>query len=97
VKIKLVHDVCEREVLVQQILESSGHCPWDGLAFTSEYTGIFTEALQTVEGAGTALENALETIAGVDAALRIDRDSVLAPLEAQVDAINARKRAAVTS
>src|SRR5439155_8616085 len=73
VKIKLFHDVCGREMLVQQILQSDGHCPWDGLAFTAQYTAILTEALQTVEGAGTVLENALETIAGLEPRVQIVR------------------------
>jgi len=92
VKIKLFHDVCGREMLVQQILQSDGHCPWDGLAFTAQYTAILTEALQTVEGAGTVLENALETIAGLEPRVQIVRESILPPLEAEIDEINATRR-----
>src|SRR5688572_9891156 len=63
VKIKLVHDECGREVLVGQILDSQGHCPWDGKPFNKDYTAVLTEALEAAENAGGLLENALETIA----------------------------------
>jgi len=36
VKIKVVHGACGREVLVHQILESQGHCPWDGKPFNKD-------------------------------------------------------------
>ena len=94
-KIKLVHEVCGREVLVHQVLESGGHCPWDGLAFTAEYTGILVEALEATENAGSVLEDALEKIAGVDPALSIDRESVLGSLSMQVEAVNRGKKVAV--
>ena len=34
VKLKVVHDLCGREILVRQILDSQGHCPWDGKPFS---------------------------------------------------------------
>jgi hypothetical protein len=92
VKIKLFHDVCGREVLVRQVLESGGHCPWDGLAFTAEYTAVLAEALEAAEGAGGVLENALEKIAGMDAALSVDRESILGPLSLQLEEINKGKK-----
>jgi hypothetical protein len=95
VKIKLFHDVCGREVLVQQVLESGGHCPWDGLAFTDEYTGVLVEALEAAETAGGVLESALEKIAGIDAALALDRESIMGPLSMQLEAINRGKRVPV--
>jgi len=95
VKIKLFHDVCGREVLVQQVLESGGHCPWDGLAFTDEYTGVLVEALEAAEAAGGVLESALEKIAGIDAALALDRESILGPLSMQLETINRGKKVPV--
>jgi hypothetical protein len=95
VKIKLFHDVCGREVLVQQVLESGGHCPWDGLAFTDEYTGVLVEALEAAEAAGGVLESALEKIAGIDAALALDRESILGPLSMQLETINREKKVPV--
>ena len=94
-KIKLFHDVCGREVLVQQVLESGGHCPWDGLAFTDEYTGVLVEALEAAEAAGGVLESALEKIAGIDAALALDRESILGPLSMQLETINREKKVPV--
>jgi hypothetical protein len=95
VKIKLVHEVCGREVLIHQVLESAGHCPWDGLAFTAEYTGMLVEALEAAEGAGNVLENALEKMAGIEAALSIDRESVLGQLSLQLESVNRGKKVAV--
>jgi hypothetical protein len=90
VKIKLYHDVCGRELLVQQVLETGGHCPWDGLPFEKDYTALLAEALEVVENAGNVLENALEKIAGMEPALTIDRDSVLAGIEDELEQINDR-------
>src|SRR6266567_3451488 len=75
VKIKVVHDECGREILVQQILQSGGHCPWDGKPFSKDYTAVLAEALEKAESAGGVLENALEKVVGMDPAFTIDRDS----------------------
>lgn len=93
-KIMVYHDVCGRAVLVQQILETGGHCPWDGLPFEKDYTAMLAEALATAEVAGEALENALERIAGVQPALSIDRDSVLEGILGALESLNARPRGA---
>src|SRR5207302_8485411 len=45
VKITVFHPECGREVLVQQILASQGHCPWDGKPFSVDYTAGLGEAL----------------------------------------------------
>jgi hypothetical protein len=88
VKIKVRHTECGREILVRQILESGGHCPWDGKPFNKDYTAILAEALETAENAGSVLENALEKIADMDPALTIDRGSVLEPLEEHLEELN---------
>jgi hypothetical protein len=93
VKIKVIHDVCGREILVQQILESEGHCPWDGKAFTRDYTATLTEALEVAESAGSALENALEQIAGMRPTFTIVKASLIDPLEGQVERLADRKKA----
>jgi hypothetical protein len=90
VKIKVVHDECGREMLVRQILDSGGHCPWDGKPFSKDYTAILAEALETAENAGGVLENALEKIAAMEPKLKLDRSSVLGPLEDQIKQLNAR-------
>jgi hypothetical protein len=91
VKIKVVHDVCGREVLVSQILQSQGHCPWDGKAFNGDYTAILAEALETAEIAGGTLENALEKIADMTPTFVLAKSSLLGPLETQVEHINRRQ------
>jgi hypothetical protein len=90
VKIKVVHTLCGREVLVQQIVQSGGHCPWDGQAFDKDYTAVLVEALEAAEGAGSVLGNAFEKIASIEPAMTVDRDSVLAVVEASIGQLNAR-------
>jgi hypothetical protein len=94
VKIKLIHDECGREVLVRQVLDSGGHCPWDGKAFNSDYTAVLAEQLELTENAGTVLEGALEQIVGMEPAFTIDPESLIAPLQEQVDLTNAHRRPA---
>jgi hypothetical protein len=88
VKIKVIHDECGREVLIRQILDSGGHCPWDGKAFTRDYTAILAEALEAAENAGGVLENALEKIVDMNPAMTIDRDSIIGPLERHIERLN---------
>ena len=89
-KIKVVHTACGREVLIHQILESQGHCPWDGKPFNKDYTAVLTSALETAERAGSALEGALERVALTGGDMTIDEDSVLGPLRAHVQGLNQR-------
>lgn len=91
-KIKLYHDVCGREILVRQVLDTGGHCPWDGLTFNKDYTAVLAEALETAEVAGGTLENALEKIAGMRPAFTIDRESILGPFAEQLEELNSRAR-----
>lgn len=79
-KIKGTCQRCGREFLVQQVLASQGHCPWCGKPFQSDYTAVLAEALRLAEEAGNSLENALEKIAGMDPALVLDEESVLAEI-----------------
>ena len=86
-KIKGTCERCGREFLVQQVLDSQGHCPWDGKAFQPDYTAVLAETLKLAEDAGATLENALEKIAGMKPALVLDEDSVLSEIEAHLDEI----------
>ena len=95
-KIKVIHHVCGREILVQQILESAGHCPWDGKAFTGDYTASLASALELAESAGTALEIALDHIAGMDPSFTFVRESVLASIEEPLDRLGRAQRAVRT-
>jgi hypothetical protein len=92
VKIKVVHAECGREVLVQQILQTGGHCPWDGKPFSKDYTAVLAEALEAAEDSGSVLENALEKIAGMNPAMSIEPASVLGEIEAHVESLNRRQR-----
>jgi hypothetical protein len=88
VKIKVIHTECGREILVRQVLETGGHCPWDGKAISKDYTAVLAEALETSENAGGVLENALEKIAGMNPAMTIDRESLLGGIEEPIDQLN---------
>jgi hypothetical protein len=91
-KIKVIHKECGRESLVQQILETQGHCPWDGLPFNSDYTALIAEALETAENAGSVLENALEKISDMEPAMAFDRDSLIAPLEGKINRLDGDRK-----
>lgn len=92
-KIKGVHSVCGREVLVQQIVDNGGHCPWDGKPFNSEYTALLTDALARAELSGTVLVQALEAVADMHGDLVLVEESVLAEPTAILERIRAEKPA----
>jgi hypothetical protein len=85
VKIRGTCLMCGRDFLVQQILDSQGHCPWCGRPFQPDYTAVLAEALQQAEAAGGSLENALEKIAGMEPALVLDEESVLGQAKAHLE------------
>ena len=80
-KLKGTCQNCGREFLVQQVLESQGHCPWCGRPFQPHYTAVLAEALLLAEDAGNTLENALEKIAGMKPRFVLDEKSLLADIE----------------
>jgi hypothetical protein len=84
VKIKGTHSVCGRELLVDQIIQAKGHCPWDGVPLNKDYTGVLATALQEAQRAGSHFEAALEQIADMHPDLALDEDSVLGTIRAQV-------------
>ena len=93
-KIKFVHHECGREVLVQQVWQTGGHCPWDGKAFSGDYTAVLAESLEAAEECGNVLENALEKISEMHPAMSIDRGSVLGEMEGHIRTLNERQKAA---
>ena len=93
-KIKLTCQHCGREVLVQQVVDNQGHCPWDGIAFQPDYTAVLMEDLLRAELTGTALEGALDRIAGVEPAFVIDRESVLGRIQASLDELEKGRKPA---
>ena len=90
-KIRVTHLACGRDVLIQQILDTGGHCPWDGKAFNKDYTAVLAEALEAAERSGSRLENALEKIAGMEPAFEFQADSVLGGIEASVGRLRERR------
>ena len=80
-KIKGTCQNCGREVLVQQIVDSGGHCPWCGIAFNKDYTSMVVKALVQVEEAGDRLQDGLEALAEIeDLSLTLDAESAVGPL-----------------
>ena len=90
-KIKFVHHVCGREVLVQQVLQTGGHCPWDGKPFSRDYTALIAESLVAAEDAGGVLENALEKIASMEPDITFARETIIQPLVDQLERLEPKK------
>lgn len=69
---------CGRDVLVQQIVDSAGHCPWCGIAFNKDYTSMIVKALVQAEEAGDRFQDALEALAEIeDLNLELDVESIV--------------------
>jgi hypothetical protein len=85
VKIKGMCARDDREFLVQQVIDTGGHCPWDGKPFQKDYTGPLAAALRRAEQAGGVLEEALEEIAGMNPEFTLDEDSVLGRIRAYLE------------
>ncbi len=72
---------CGREVLVQQIVDSGGHCPWCGRAFNKDYTSMIVKALQQAEEGGDRFQDALEALAEIEGlGLQLDVESIVGSL-----------------
>jgi hypothetical protein len=92
VKIKGTCFNCGRDVLVQQILDSGGHCPWCGLAFNKDYTSMIVKALAQAEESGERFQAALEQVADIeDLALTLDPESVVGPLREALKTMRRRR------
>ncbi|MDP9341176.1 MAG: hypothetical protein M3Q23_03500 [Actinomycetota bacterium] len=93
-KIRLTCQNCGRDSLVQQVLDSQGHCPWCGKAFQPHYTAVLAEDLHQAELAGSAMEAALERIAGMDPALVFDQGSILGRIQASLEELEKGRKPA---
>jgi len=87
VKIRGTCQNCGRDFLTQQVLANGGHCWNCGKPYQPHYTAVFAEAIEQAELAGTSLEAALERLAGMEPAMVLDEDIVLAGLKAHLAAI----------
>ena len=92
-KIKGTCRHCGREVLVEQVLENGGKCPWDGRPFEPDYAVVLVDALRDAEAAGNTLENALEKIADIGPEFVLDADSVLGEVRAHLERLESSRGA----
>jgi hypothetical protein len=68
-------------VLVQQIVDAGGHCPWCGKAFNRDYTSMLVKGLQRAEESGNQFQDALEQVGDLEGlALSLDAESIISPL-----------------
>lgn len=69
---------CGRDVLVQQIVDSGGHCPWCAQAFHKDYTSMIVRALVQAEEAGDRFQDALQALAEIEGlGLSLDVESIV--------------------
>jgi hypothetical protein len=80
---------CGRDFLTQQVVDNGGHCWNDGKPYQPEYTALLPELLEQAEAAGTALEAALEKLAGMNPLLVLDEETVLGPIRAHLGELRA--------
>jgi hypothetical protein len=92
VKIKGTCQRDGREFLVDQVIDYGGHCPWDGKPFQPDYTGPLAEALLQAQAAGSALEEALEKVAGMDPAFALHEDSILGRIRPYLEDLRAGRK-----
>lgn len=91
-KIKGTCRNCGRDMLVQQIVDAGGHCPWCGRAFNRDYTSILVRALQQAEESGNRFQDALEQIGEIeDLGLSLDPESMVAPLREALRTMRRRR------
>jgi hypothetical protein len=80
---------CGRDVLVQQIVDAGGHCPWCAIAFSKDYTSMLVQGLQQAEEAGDRFQDALEQIGEIQGlGLALDTESIVAPLREALRAMH---------
>lgn len=81
---------CDREVLIEQVIEGGGVCPWDGRPLQEDYAVVLVDSLRDAQSAGSDLEAALEKIADLAPDLDLDADSILTDLRASLDRLARR-------
>jgi len=79
-----------RDFLVEEVVATGGECPWDGEPFNADYAATLVDALERAEMAGTALEEALRTIADLRPEFTLQETSALEPLREQLARLQAR-------
>lgn len=79
-----------RDFMAGQVIASGGACPWDGRPFNADYAATLVDALERAELAGSALEDALRTIADLNPELWLIEASVLDPIREQLARLERR-------
>jgi hypothetical protein len=79
-----------RDFMVEQVVEAGGECPWDGEPFNADYAATLVDALERVELAGTAFEEALRTIADLHPEFTLHEGSALDPIREQLARLEQR-------
>jgi hypothetical protein len=84
VKIKGTCKRCDREFLVDQVIENGGRCPWDGQPFSADYAIVLIDSLRAAQDSGTTLENAMEAVADIHPEFTLDGASVVGKVTTQI-------------
>jgi hypothetical protein len=79
-----------REFMVEQVIVAGGECPWDGEPFNADYAATLVDAMERAEVAGSALEEALGTIADLTPEFTLLSDSMIEPLRQQLARLDRR-------
>lgn len=79
-----------RDFMVEQVVAAGGECPWDGEPFNADYAATLVDAMERAEVAGSALEEALGTIADLTPEFTLLSDSMIEPLRQQLARLDRR-------
>ena len=79
-----------RDFMVEQVIAAGGECPWDGEPFNADYAATLVDAMERAEVAGSALEEALGTIADLNPEFTLLSDSMIEPLRQQLARLDRR-------
>ena len=87
-KIRATCTMCEKDLLLGQLIETGGRCPSCGEAMQKDYAAVLVDAVEAAESAGATFENALEKMAELGPKFRLQKDSALSSLERSVNKLN---------
>ena len=79
-----------RDFTVEQVVATGGECPWDGEPFIADYAATLVDAMERAQAAGSALEDALGTVADLTPEFTLLSDSVIEPVRQQLARLDRR-------
>jgi hypothetical protein len=79
-----------RDFMMEQSIAAGGECPWDGEPFNADYAATLVEAMRRAEEAGTALVEALTTIADLNPEFSVHSDTIVEPIRAELARLDRR-------